>query len=180
MTQESMIDRPPADSANGRLNGYMHHCNIVAHSMYYAACLARIDAVNDKAVRLPQDWQDCAGACRTRTCQSAKMREDELAQGKAIYFIERSAIQAITHKAREWIDSWKEGVEKVVSKPKPKTKSSLDGMVDASKMSLGDALNAALGGELSKPIDRPTITALPGETPLQMARRLAAQKGKSA
>jgi hypothetical protein len=125
------------------------------------------------------------------------MRKEEVLAGKAIYFEDRNLIRRITAAAVRWIlpnfvdhhDTPKvkkpmpSGIEKRESAPRP---SKGDAMLDAigSAGSLSDAITVAARSETVKPpvsaAPRPAITAQAGESPLQMARRMAAERSAHA
>jgi len=151
--------------------------------------------------RVPKDWNDCdrpAGRDE-RSCIARSMRAEEKAAGKAIFFVARSVVASLPASATKWV------MERVKRATTPSAaarvkKDIFDGMGDSGSMA--DAVNAmvAAGAALPKTI---TVTkpekapprvltgvtegihpvalaslpkAMPGESPLQMARRLAAEK----
>lgn len=157
-------------SASGKENGYIHHCSVVEHCMNYAACLARIDAI--KAQKGMQDWGCCETAMGNRTCKASEMRKEELLQGRSIYFTPRGAIQKVVASAREWISNWNKTVKPTLASPAPrKVRDVIDAMGE-----LGSFADAISTGESTA--TTAAVVALPGETPLQMARRIAAEKRK--
>lgn len=175
MDQQTVsTDHTLADSASGRLNGYVHACRVVEHSMYYAACLNRINVIA-ASERVPQDWEPCKQACRTRSCAAQKMREEEQTAGKALFFTPRGLVATVIEKARAWVDTWN---KPKASKPaRGQAAPSLIGALSsASTATYADLFSAPEApAKPSKPLG-PPIKALPGETPLQMARRLAAAR----
>jgi hypothetical protein len=158
-------------SASGKENGYIHQCTVVEHHMSYAACLSRIDAI--KAGKGMADWKPCEVAMSQRTCRAVQMREEELLKGKAIFFTPRGAIEKAISSAREWISSWnKKAAPEPVAAPR-KPRDMLDAMGELG--SFADAISTATAPTLPT---APVLVALPGETPLQMARRLAGERKK--
>jgi len=166
-------------SASGKENGFTFSCQAQGCYMQFASCIARLGALDAPGVRVPEDWKACAQHRRANQCQAHKMREEELLAGRSIYFSPRGAISRLVDKAREWVNPW--------SKPKTPAKPKGDG-VDA--LARVEGLDAAVAlpkpehgpmhthaAPIPKPVAAVAIVALPGETPLQMARRLAAMKG---
>jgi hypothetical protein len=149
------------DSASGK-NAHMLACNAIGQRMSYAACLNRIKVVQSDQ-RAPADWSVCKSALGCRQCPAKDMRDDEIEAGHALFFVAREDVQNAVAASRDWVSSW--------DKPAPKrraAKTALDAAGDLGTYS--DAINAA--PRTSKPIP----VALAGETPVQMARRLAAEQ----
>lgn len=175
MTDESNAPtiEPITASADGKRNAYTHSCHFVQQKMNYAACLSRVAAIDGG--KYPKDWEPCSSA--TNSCPARRMRREEEIAGKAIYFAPRGTIATAAATAGRWIS---DKVKKAVAPPAPRAKSSMfDAMRDAGSMA--DVINAMSTTHTSAAAPapapmKPLPVAQPGETPLQMARRLAAAK----
>lgn len=174
---------PLEASASGK-NAYCLHCPTLGQKMHYAACLNRIEQVNGK--KAPSDWSGCL----TGTCEARRMRAEERAAGRSLFFIAREAIAAAAAGARKWIDTWNHKPAKRSADPAAAPRKS---MFDAigEMGSMADVVNRTLAAGTSSTGPGPgdtsgcvppavNLAALPkaqaGETPLQMARRLAAER----
>lgn len=184
---------PVTSSADGSRNSFTHSCAPTGQSMSYAACLWRLKLAED-GTKMPADWMRCVDAKNAGRCQAVAMREEELLAGKSIYFRERGLIEKAVHAARQWVMpvfGQKTTEKRAAPAPAPARKpvksstSMLDAMGDAG--SLADAVTAAASTRTDTPLEavasqpvRPMAVALPGETPLQMARRLRLERQASA
>jgi hypothetical protein len=162
MADTSDTTAPLEASATGA-NRYMLACPALGQRMSYAACLNRLQTIKT-GVGVPKDWSECDRACTARQCPAQHMREDEVVAGHALYFVPRGVIQAAADSARKWISSW--------NNPKPKALRGRRDVLDAIG-EVGDYASA-INAEPRKPVVLPVANA--GETPLQMARRLAAER----
>jgi hypothetical protein len=174
-----------ADCASGKLNGQILHCAGHSRSMSYAACLARLKAIDEKEQGIPADWSECGQHRRSGQCQASKMRDEELTACKPLYFLKRGALStgfmALASKAAS---GWKKGELTVVAARPGVGKSSF--LDHIAKTDYAAAINAAspTGTAPLAPVLKPSIPvafappiqALPGESPLQMARRIAAER----
>ncbi len=186
---------PITASADGKRNSYTLSCAPTGQGMNYAACLWRQGVLATPNVKTPADWAACDQARRSGTCTALEMRREEELAGKAIYFQDRNMVQRITAAAVRWIlptfrdkpadrarTPMPSGIEKRPESVKPRGAgmSMLDAM--GSMGSLADAVTvAAKTAPSMPPAPRPvpvqvTAVALPGESPLQMARRIAAER----
>lgn len=158
---------PIAASADGKTNSFCLQCKKAEQSMSYAACLNRIAVVQgDNA---PKDWAVCEQAVRHGLCIANDMRMEEELAGRSLYFRAREVLQAVTDTARKWFMPG-DGTP-AARAPRRKTV----GLGDLGDMgSYADALNAAAAAPAEPP--KPLPVALAGETPLQMARRMAAER----
>jgi hypothetical protein len=177
-----------ADSASGKLNAQTLHCTGHSRSMSYAACLARLKANENKEPDLPADWSECAQHRRSGNCNASKMRDEELTACKPLYFVKRGAVETFMALAHKVASGWKKGeLPLIAARPAAGKSSYLDHIA---KTDYAAAITAAA---IQKPIQaattppvmavakpiQPAIQALPGESPLQMARRIAAQRAAS-
>lgn len=149
--------------------------------MNYAACLWRQNVLAAPDIKTPEDWAPCAKACRDGQCAAVTMRQEEVLAGKSIYFMARDIVRRAADSVRQWVMPTGYGTKdsKPIPKAKPKATSALDAMGDAGD--LASAITLAATEAASKPIvatepAKPIPAALPGESPLQMARRLAAER----
>lgn len=178
LNQETPVIEPVTASADGRRNAYTMGCAALGQSMNYAACLHRQKVLGDKTLKAPADWQGCAEAAKRGNCVALQMREQELLQGRSIYFRAREAVKQMADAARKWFmpSMGKSAPAKKTSKPA----SMFDAMGDAG--TFADAITAAAAdkeGHMPLPEKRIPVAipvAQAGETPLQMARRLAAER----
>jgi hypothetical protein len=81
------------DSANSKTNAYYHHCEYVGCARAYAACLHMIRT--RESGKLPAMFSDCDNAIKRGNCQAVPMRDRELTQGKALYFIPRASPELV-------------------------------------------------------------------------------------
>lgn len=193
-------------SVDGKRNMFSMHCGVTEQIMSYAACNWRLDVLKTPNVKTPADWEKCRTACKTGACVVVGMREQELLLGRSIHFQDRHAgrsTQVARHLPSAWSVAITKGpgqtsVAPVRSAPPPKARpaSVLDAMGDT-----GDFAAAITAAAVERPVTpppaptpmpTPTVapprvpetpapaaprpTAMPGESPLQMARRIAAER----
>lgn len=198
MTELVDIDNalePLSYSADGKRNSFTLACTPTGQSMNYAACIWRQNVLAKPNVNTPPDWSVCRQARNEGRCTALLMREEEELAGKSIYFRCRSALSAASAAAREWI--MPKGAATSVPIERARRPSSAPSAVTARPASmldamagmgdLSDAVSAAARAETLKrlapaPAPAPAhrapalVAALPGESPLQMARRLHAER----
>lgn len=190
MTTDTETIEPITASADGKRNSFTLSCGPTGQSMNYAACLWRQGVLSNPATKTPADWAPCNAARCAGTCTALVMREEELLAGKSIYFRARGVFRSIVEIAREWImpdfampEKVKPAVRKTYSSPAPKKERG--DMLDAmgSVGSFADAVTEAAKTPTSVP--PPVARVIPvmpvaqaGETPLQMARRMAAERAR--
>lgn len=171
--------RPASDSLSGVLNGYIFFCGVVEQQMYYPSCLCRLGALDAPDVKTPDDWNACKQGRKSNSCKAHHMRQEELLQNKAIYFRDRNVIHIETGK--EWrMPGVGRKADPVVPKavePTPPSLTKAIATVDTLP-TYADALKTAPEPVLAAPAAprKAPIVSLPGETPLQTARRLAAAR----
>lgn len=190
---------PLGFSADGQKNSFCMRCDAQEQTMSYAACLWRQSVLGKANVRTPSDWAGCSEAAKQGRCVAILMQAEEATAERSIFFRKR-CIEAhpMAEPKRAWHSSALGKVASVV-------KSAADAVLGAAKSAAaptprgvfdvdtsGDyskALSAAVEMELkhSTPAPapapkaaRPAITALPGESPLAMARRIAALRKEKA
>lgn len=177
---------PIASSACGRTNAYTITCIPTEQSMNYAACLWRQKLISDPTINVPADWSPCAAARKVGACVAVGMRLEEELAGKAIYFTSRGLLHKITDAARRWvmpkIAAYKSG-SKTPSTPGATKFVAKTSMLDAmgSAGDLSDAITHAAKTSAVAPLVKRSFipiahVANTGETPLAMARRLAATR----
>lgn len=172
MSQEdqSPVSEPFAASADGKRNSYTLNCLATGQSMNYAACLWRQGVLEVRDIKHPADWAPCDKARCSGTCTALVMRKEEELAGKSIYFRARDFVSSAIDRARAW------SMPRYGSKasvPVPAKRDMFDAMGDAG--SLADAVTAIA----AKPASRTPVilpAAQVGESPLQMARRLAQER----
>lgn len=91
MTKMTTSIIPLASSKKGCNAYYCEFCPHVGNRPSYAACLNRIDKVN--ADQLAGVDSVCVVAIQRGYCEALEMREREMHEGKALYFIDRAEIQ---------------------------------------------------------------------------------------
>lgn len=189
-TQEPQVEEKPVlgieKSASGIENRHIFCCEAQGQHMLYASCIARLGAIDAPNVRVPDDWKSCERHRQHGVCKASVMRQEELLQGKSIYFVSRSELETAAQTMRKFMLPPIPLAPKLKSVKAAKTTGvALDAMGDLG--SYADAINA-VADVPAKPVfkvpdtpvpSRPMPVALPGETPLQMARRLAAEKAAS-
>jgi hypothetical protein len=168
MTETTL--EPIESSADGKRNAFHHHCAIVQGNKPYAVCLHLCEKRKQKA--LPVIYSDCSAAIGRKACPALKMRKEEIEKGHAIYFKERLRGDA-TYNATPVFSSKKRSKSRVTNPPPEKPKNDL---VDSGNFA--DAINVAM--EEKKPAEAPKMTPLPGESLLDMARRIMNQQGAKA
>jgi len=218
MSEEIAEHYPPSKSCSGS-NAYYHFCHIRGGQQNYGVCMHIIKAIEEDRIG-SDSFVDCQRACTRDDCQAKKMRAEEIAAGRALYYKERTNINPSNKRsereaqegalivssgkydmtnpsfARGWnavgaaskskIDS--PAVSKTrplpspTSQPKPQKKS---GFVEESMADLVNVIareskaQAAVQPSSRKKEPDPaapsaqttTIKPLPGETPVEFARR---------
>lgn len=182
---------PFAFAADGKLNSFTVSCVPMEQTMNYAACLWRQAVLQTPNVKTPADWAGCDKARRSGTCLAVQMRQEEELAGRSIYFRARGFIERIGSAAREWMaeaGSFQPSVRRLpasvphvatVSFSRPKAPTAmLDAMGsigDLSHAITAAAKTASAEPSLSAPA-APVPALLAGESPLQMARRIHAER----
>lgn len=82
------------DSASGN-NAYYVACSVVGQHAAYAACLSRL--TQRKEGRLSVSYAACSSAIGKKDCPAIEMRKQELAAGKAMFFINRIKLTAYSN-----------------------------------------------------------------------------------
>ena len=178
-------------SADGTRNSFTLFCEFTSQSMNYAACLWRQGVLAKPDIKTPADWAPCTQARNCNRCTALEMRSEETLQNKAIYFVDRAAKLA---PVSTWgvrtkpIYSSSPAPAAPVKRTEPKRSAAPVSMIDAMG-SVGDFAAAISIPEtpIAAPPPRPApikVQAAPimmsqsGESPLQMARRMAAERSK--
>ncbi len=156
-----------AASADAKRNAYYVSCKCVGHSRPYAACLHLIDL--RKTGRLEVLYADCSGHIGQKRCPALSMRKEELANNKAIYFVERiKSDMTFVNRAKAALATTVNAVREVVASPKA--------LPQPVVTDYAAAINAALK-EKSESASTPVVSKPnPGESLLEAARRLLKQK----
>lgn len=192
-TTETIIE-PISASADGTRNMYSVQCDAVGQRMNYAACQWRQGVLSKPDIKTPSDWDKCAVAARCNQCPAMQMRKEEEIAGKALYFDDRNVFRKMTDAAKRWasnVAALPSGMTKISAPAGSAMRrdpvvaarhsgSMLDSMGDMG--SLADAVTAAAVAPSAThaPVARVVIpitsVARDGESPLQMARRIAAER----
>lgn len=183
---------PVTSSTDGRRNSYTVACEITSQSMNYAACLWRLGVMASPKTRIPPDWDVCANARKCNTCPAVAMRDEEMLAGKSIYFVDRTIVRRSPN-AGSWGASKmpaqtysSASVSKASAPTAPTAPARKIDMLEAAGKtgSYADAITEAIktAAEAPKPVVA-TVTKAPpvfvpkaGESPLQMARRIALER----
>lgn len=170
-------------STDGRRNSFTLTCPTLGQSMNYAACLWRQNVLAAPNVKTPADWSACDSAGKCGNCRAMQMREEELIAGRSIYFRSRETILKGLRQAREWVMPSFGSRKPAPPAPKPATHV-LDGV--GSAPTYADAVEHLARTAAAPAAPEPRVipiapavpiqqaVALPGESPLAMARRLRA------
>lgn len=154
---------PLEASADGKRNAHTFFCKAVGYHIHYAVCIARM---NDEATIHDNVCRNNVGssACAART-----MREDELAAGKAIYFMER--IRPV-----EQTSLVSKALELVHRGPVPEPQPIPLATAPATPADyMAQAITRAVADEKAPRRARPErLEVKPGETMVQAARRMLA------
>ena len=158
-------------SADGKTNAFIFGCKPTEQSMHYAACLHRVSAIK-AGDPIPKDWSTCESQVRHCSCPALSMRQEEELAGKSLFYRARDVVQSMAAAASRWFMPGID-IDKVHKQRPKRSTSALDALDDVG--TYADALNAPELAAAPKP--RPVIPiAQVGETPLQIARRLQAQR----
>jgi hypothetical protein len=205
MTELAIHTEPPSASADGTRNSHTFFCEFTSQSMNYAACLWRQGVLSKPDIKTPADWSPCLQARNCNRCTALEMSHEEAAAGKAIYFTDRkmppaSIVKWGTRKPQTHSSITVRKPEgppiRVLSNttdgihPPPmgeyKRRTGPDSMLDAMGKA-GDLAAAISTADKTLPSapraaaapTAPAPVAIPGESPLQMARRIAAARSAS-
>jgi hypothetical protein len=196
---------PLSSSPDGQLNSFCMRCDSQEQTMQYSACLWRQAVLNKPDIRTPSDWAPCSEAARHGTCVALMMRKEEEAAEQSIYFRKRhNENHPMAEAKRSWhssaLDTVKKtvaaaatsvaGIARMLDTPKPaaapaRPRDAIDALGSAG--GYAEAINAMVAsGAHTTPPPAPVSTpappistlgsAMPGESPLAMARRLAAAR----
>lgn len=173
---EVAVIRPATFSASGKNAYYMDGCKVVGGRPAYAACISKIEA--RKSGKLGASWSDCSTAIGHKDCPAQEMRQRELLEGKAIYFIDRDELLAQIEE-REAVEMERVGkliedngepVKKTRQRTAPAPKA---GFIDPLGGSYAAAINRALEEEgktasVTKPV-APVVVANVAKAGMSMA-----------
>lgn len=177
-------------SADGKRNAYSHPCNVMGYRANFAVCIHLME--KRKEGRLSAIYSACSAAIGNKRCPAIKMRKEELEKGQAIYFEERNRSGAVINTAPTPSHNMQNKsllTKKSTGRKKQpaSTPKAADDFVDGG--GIGDAINNAFDAEkerieglkkeaveTGKPIvtatQQPKVTPLPGESLLEIARRI--------
>lgn len=195
------IEIYPAEASEQGINAYyLDNCEHVGHRPAYCACLKKV--ADRKNGRLASHLSDCSAAIGRKDCRAAKMRKEELAEGRAIYFINRLKLRSFMQYQSEmeqqrWA-SMSFGKDDKKKAPKPRMVAEAPKappaepkhFLDMNTGSYADAINAALkpvapepAALALKPAPQPQAPVAPikaGMSLLEMARLMTANKTATA
>lgn len=193
---------PLSSSPDGQLNSFCMRCDKQEQTMSYAACLWRQGVLAKPDIRTPSDWAPCGEAARHGACVALMMRQEEVAAEQAIYFRKRnSEAHPMAEPKRSWHSSALAKVGTVVraaadtvrgiTTPAPKPAAPRDALDAMGAMpSYAEAITRMVesGEHTAAAAPAPSVpptagtpampapTAMPGESPLAIARRMAAAR----
>ena len=193
------IEIYPAEASEQGCNSfYLDNCEHVGHRPAYAACLKKV--AERKNGRLDTQYSDCSAAIGRKDCRAMKMRKEELAEGRAIYFINRNKLRSFMQYQSEmeqqrWasMSFGKTDPKKVSKRPElPKAPAPTPApkhFLDMNTGSYADAINAAMkpaapepAPPAAKPTAQPQTPVAPvkaGMSLLEMARLQMAAKAST-
>lgn len=206
MSEAQLIEVYPITASEGGNNAHYHFCAIRGASQNYAVCLHILKAREEDRIK-KDEFVDCQRACLRNDCDAMTMREAERAAGHALYYTprivrnpmngtrtteeaQRDALKVRSHNydmsnasyARGWamaggdkpLPSAGKPSVKPIAKPAAKKKS---GYIEEGFADVVNAISADKPITPAKPATE-ALKPLPGETPLQFAKRRAqAMKG---
>jgi hypothetical protein len=176
MTQPAAPALGPETSADGRRNAYFVDCRAIGGRSPYAACLDKIER-HKREGELQAIYKDCCTALDGKVCPATAMREQEIEQHKAIYFLERprfKGLGALVDKAKQFFKP--STVEQLAQEEKPAPV-----VTGIGHDYMAAALNAAVRDEAAKkqpaqPDTTASVQVKTGESMLEAARRLLAER----
>ena len=191
------VEEYPVEFSAGGINAYAIPCEIMSFRPGYCVCVNKLDAYK----RGRRDFlPECVTAIGNGTCDAIAMRNEEIKAGKAIYFVHREKLLAFQNKTEyqgsgrySALESLKKklfgSMTTAVSEP---AQSSLSVKSPVSKSAVSksampaidtggyaDAINSALT-EKTPLQPEVKVEAKPGESLLEMARRLMSQNTQGA
>lgn len=94
INQAVMARQPqyPPEQSMGGVNAYNFACKPIGYSPGYCVCLHKIAAYERDEGKLPS-YPECEKAIRNNDCPALKMRAEERAAGKALYFLDRALLR---------------------------------------------------------------------------------------
>lgn len=183
----SELASPISASADGKNNRYTFACGVIGQRRAYPVCLNLIDKKNDD--RLGAIYSDCMTSIRRGTCPALKMQKEENAAGHAIYFRDRSVDIVIPEYTKRRTRISEVSVEPAVAPARSGGGDLLSriGDMDYTKALNDDIAKTSAPAPVVAPKEKaetitieketaPKVEAVPGESLLEMARRLIAQK----
>jgi hypothetical protein len=132
---------PPSASLGGNNAYYLDYCESGGCKPGYAVCLHKVKAVQEG--RLHAELGSCTTRIQSRTCPAMGLRDKELLEGRALYFIDRQ-------KQLAW---WNEQVKLPVTSP------FLDELKEASKATRKAAATKKAGPAPAAPTYAPVVDA---------------------
>lgn len=90
MTENTVVFIDPAKSFTGD-NAYYFDCEIIGHRPSYFVCLHKMKRREQGP--LPEPHGSCCVAITSKRCQAVHMREQELLEGRSIYYTPRKQFE---------------------------------------------------------------------------------------
>lgn len=181
---------PVEASAQGHNSYYLANCEHVGHRPAYCACLKKV--AERKNGRLDTQYSECSAAIGKKECVAMKMRKEEIAEGRALYFINRKKLQSFqqyqTEMEQQRFSSMSFSKDKKPQAKRPSIEPAApkkpQHFLDVQTGSYADAINAAIAAPAPeiKPVEQPKpVPAAPikaGMSLLEMARLQMAAKAQ--
>lgn len=147
---------------------YLKGCNHVQQSPSYAACLSKIK--QSKEGTLPTLFSACGAAISSTLCPAIDMRQRELAEGRAMFFVNRV-------KLNEFIAE-RTGTQHVqLRESKPvQTPQTVKQAFDENENGYAAAINAAMAKLSSPKVEVPSVSVQAGMSLADIARMRQAQQ----
>lgn len=172
----------PVEASRGGNNAFYKACDVVGHSPAYCICVNKVHAY-DRGDR--NFWPECITAINNNRCGAVSMLSDEQEKGVAVYFINRTKLQAFNQRREEAGNELFQPREPVVSRPifesahvkamfdKPEPAKSVPVVSKRSVSVLDKIDDAGYGAAINRAIESaPMAAVIAGESMLDMARRM--------
>lgn len=174
----------PASASESANNAFYHRCEAVEHMSSYASCLKKI--ADRKNGKLEAIFNTCSAEIGQKRCPALDMQKEEHLQGKAIYFIDRSAYQTF-YQGQEAVlvplapyqaQSRRTVKQDARTRPEPAVANFAAPVVKSATQEAGNDFAAAINAELSRSatIKAKSPVTTTGNSLLEIARARMAQK----
>lgn len=155
-------------SASSHNAYYLKGCTHVGQAPAYAACLSKIEQY--KANALPTIFSTCGAAIGSTLCPAIGMRQDELKEGRAMFFVNRLKLNEFIAE-RTGTESVQLSEPKKIQSPKPAKPA-----FDENENGYAAAINIAMSKLSSPKVEVPNVPAQAGMSLAEIARLRQAQQ----